>query len=583
MPVVTGAPGRTVGWHLLTDAPGPVVVAVHGLEDSWESWQPLAELLAGRCRTYGLDMPWRTANDYRWRDAGSPAEWLAAALARAPEPVSVLLGHSYGANAILEHLAATAGDRQPAAAVLVAPFYRPPSLRPGDELYRRAFAGFRAVMDEGMRLRMGPRAAEVDPELLDGMTDKMLDRIGRPGYHALYEQFLDTTGLPLAAVTVPTLVTAGAADESLAGERAVALAAAMPAADVRLHPHYGHFCHLQQSADLAAEIAAFLDPHLREDTPMTPDPEPTPTTYTGRPRYEGANIRTWIGFKHFYSLGEEAVLQHFRDRGLGPEALYHRYGLGLEVVDSSIQLPATLGIDDEVRATVQPVAAKPGDGAAFTVKLAVDRDGAPVTVLTGKVRVALVAEKDAPGSDPAPPAVAAFAVPEVAALRSGGGTDLEVPAGGDLAAALTPAGSNSFLWSWRIPYFECHFSDRLQHSAYVRALEEVVDRFLADRGIAIGKLLDERGWIPVVSRARVRMLADAHMEEVLHTVFTVEEILRDVVYTARVETYVQRGDRLVQTAAGSIMHGYAISRGPAAGTLAELDGTARAALLGEGR
>ena len=587
---MTGAPGRPVGWHLLTDARGQVVVAVHGLEDTWESWWPLAERLAGSVagyRTYALQMPWRTGNDYSWREAGSPAEWLATALARAPEPVSVLLGHSYGSNSILEHLAgataagAAAGAGRPAAAVLVAPFYRPASLRPGEELYRRAFAGFRTIMDEGMRLRMGPRAAEVDPELLVGMTDKMLDRIGRPGYHALYEQFLDTTGLPLAAVTVPTLVTAGTGDESLAGERAVALAAAMPAADVRLHPDYGHFCHLQQTADLAAEIVAFLDPHLRKDSPMTLGTgSATPTVYTGRPRYEGANIRTWIGFKHFYYLVEEAVLQHFRDRGLGPDTLYRRHGLGLEVVESSIQLPATLGVDDEVQAKVQPVAAKPGEGAAFSVKLSVDRDGEQVTVLTGKVRIALVAEKDAPGSDPAPAELAALAVPEVAALRGGGGTDLDVPAGGDLAAVLSPPGRNSFLWSWRIPYFSCHFSDRLQHSAYVRALEEVVDRFLADRGLAIGTLLDERGWIPVVSRARVRMLADAHMEEVLHTVFTVEEILRDVVFTARMETYVQRGARLVQTAAGTIMHGYAISRGPAAGTLAELDGSTRAALLG---
>lgn len=308
-----------------------------------------------------------------------------------------------------------------------------------------------------------------------------------------------------------------------------------------------------------------------------------PRTYRGRPRYEGANIRTWIGFKHFYYLVEEAVLQHFRDSGLGPDLLYRRHGLGLEVVESSIQLPATLGVDDEVRAVLQPVAGRPGDGAAFSVKLVVDRGGEPVTVLTGKVRVALVAEKDAPGGDPVPEALAALAVPEVAALRTGGGEDLDVPADGSLAAVLTPPGSNSFLWSWRIPYFYCHFSDRLQHSGYVRALEEVVDRFLADRGIAIGKLLDERGWIPVVSRARVRLLADAHMEEVLHTVFTVEEILRDVVYTARMETYVQRGGRLVQTAAGTIMHGYAISRGPDAGQLARLDGTARTALLGGGR
>lgn len=257
--------GRGVDWHLLEDVPGPVVVAVHGLEDTWENWRPLAALLTG-FRTYALRMPWCTGNDYGWRTAGSPAGWLRAALGSAPEPVSVLVGHSFGANAILEHLAAdAAASRRPgsAAAVLIAPFYRPAALRPDDELYRRAYAGFRAVLDEGMRLRMGPRASDVDPELLAGMTDKMLERIGAAGYHALYEQFLDTTRLPLSTVAVPTLVTAGADDESLGGERAVALAAAMPAADVRLHRHYGHFCHLRQTADVAVEISAFLDGPVR--------------------------------------------------------------------------------------------------------------------------------------------------------------------------------------------------------------------------------------------------------------------------------------------------------------------------------
>ena len=56
------------------------------------------------------------------------------------------------------------------------------------------------------------------------------------------------------------------------------------------------------------------------------------TALTCRPRYEGANIRTWIGFKHFMYLVEEAVLHWFRERGLGPQRLYHEYGLGLEIV-----------------------------------------------------------------------------------------------------------------------------------------------------------------------------------------------------------------------------------------------------------
>ena len=34
-----------------------------------------------------------------------------------------------------------------------------------------------------------------------------------------------------------------------------------------------------------------------------------------RPRYEGANIRTWIGFKHLMYLAEEAVLEWLRIRG----------------------------------------------------------------------------------------------------------------------------------------------------------------------------------------------------------------------------------------------------------------------------
>ncbi len=306
------------------------------------------------------------------------------------------------------------------------------------------------------------------------------------------------------------------------------------------------------------------------------------TTYVGRPRYEGANIRTWIGFKHFTYLLEEAVLQHFRDRGFGPDTLYHQHGVGIEFVETSIQLPATLLIDDEVTSVVTPKAAKPGHGAAFSVRLSVTRAGEQVTILVGKVRVALIVEKDAPSNEPVPAELAPFVVSEVAELPSGTGVRADLACAGDVAAVLTPAESNAFLWSWRIPYFYCHFSDRLQHSGYTRALEEVVDRFLHDRGLGIGALLQERGWIPVVSRARVRLLADAHMEETLHTVFTVEEILKDVMYTARMDTYVLRGETLVHTATASIVHGYAVSRGEKAGSLAEFDADTRAALLGGG-
>lgn len=312
----------------------------------------------------------------------------------------------------------------------------------------------------------------------------------------------------------------------------------------------------------------------------------TPTIYHGRPRYEGANIRTWIGFKHFQYLLEEAVLTYFRERGYAPADLYHTYGLGLEIVDSSIQLPQALNIDDEVTVTVTSATKQRGNGLALTVRFDATRnagnagDADEANVLTGKVRVALVREKNAPGQEPGPSNIEGFVVSEVSEVAGTAQEPTAVNGDEDVARVLTPEDSNAFLWSWRVPYFYCHYSERLQHSGYIRAMEEVVDRFLHARDLSIGDMLTERGWIPVVSRARVQMLADVRMEETVHTVFTVEDILKNSLYTARFDTYVVRGGQLVHTSTGSIMHGYVISRGEGVGTLAEFDERARNALLG---
>ena len=300
------------------------------------------------------------------------------------------------------------------------------------------------------------------------------------------------------------------------------------------------------------------------------------TALTCRPRYEGANIRTWIGFKQFMLLAEEAVLAWFRERGLGPQRLYHEHGLGLEIVDSSVQLPALLEVDDEVRAEVSEAA--PG---RFAVTGSLVRDGAPVVVLRARVTVALVREHDAPAP---PAAVAGLVAPDVASARTvAEAGDVAHGSGQDVRSALAPPGSGAFLWSWRVPYFACHFSDRIQHSAYVRALEEVVDRFLFDRGLSIRTLLAGRAWIPVVSRARVQLVADAHMEEVVHTAFTVTDVLKRSAYDARMDCYVERDGRLVRCATARILHGYALSRGEGAGRLVDLDDETIAALTGDSR
>lgn len=292
-----------------------------------------------------------------------------------------------------------------------------------------------------------------------------------------------------------------------------------------------------------------------------------------RPRYEGSNICTWIGFKHVNYLVEEAVLEHFRRAGLPARALYEDHGLGLDIVGLDTRIPAALHMDDDVRAEVTGA----GDELRFDVALYVEREGSPVKAASSKVRVVL-REDDWHGEPAAPPAELA----RFAAGRIGPPGEPPLPARGTPSAdawldQLT-AGENAFGWRWRIPYFYCHFTQRMQMSGYLRQMEEVVDLFLADRGISIWDLLDERRWIPVVAHSRIEMLDEALMEEELYTIYTVDQIFKDFTYTARMDCFVVRESRPLKTATGTITHGYAVIENRRDWSLAHFDERVQRAL-----
>lgn len=303
---------------------------------------------------------------------------------------------------------------------------------------------------------------------------------------------------------------------------------------------------------------------------MRTDPDSLVTTL--RPRYEGTNIGTWIGFKHLMYLAEEGLLAFFREQGFGPRRLFHEFGLGLEIVDASVQLPALLEIDDEVVAETRLLA--PGRG---STRLRVEHGATPRVVLNGKLGFTLAANAQASGR-PWPAELGALA-PLDGAPQDGRLADVPLRSG-DARAGLMAACPAAFYWCWKARYFHCHVSERVQYSAYVRALEEVVERFLEDRGLAVGRLLVERGLIPVVSRARVRMLRPVAMEALVHTTFVVDDVLMDKAYDGRMDCYVQHGGVLQHVASARILHGYAHSAGPEAGRLAALDAATLRALTG---
>ncbi|HEX3649984.1 MAG TPA: hypothetical protein VHV49_16270, partial [Pseudonocardiaceae bacterium] len=111
------------------------------------------------------------------------------------------------------------------------------------------------------------------------------------------------------------------------------------------------------------------------------------TTTRLRPRYEGSNIGSWIGFKHINYLAEEAVLEHFRSVGRSARSLYEDHGLCVEIVGLDTRISTGFRMDDLVEAVVR---AEPADGElAFVVGLAVDRGTGRRKAARSKVRVLL--------------------------------------------------------------------------------------------------------------------------------------------------------------------------------------------------
>jgi acyl-CoA thioesterase FadM len=277
---------------------------------------------------------------------------------------------------------------------------------------------------------------------------------------------------------------------------------------------------------------------------------PSTTHVRLRPRYEGSNICTWIGFKHVNYLVEEAVLDHLRQRGLPAGELYERYGICVDITSIETRMWTAFHIDDVAEALVRPM---PGDGPemSFVVEMAARREQ-PVKTVTAKVAVSFRLDpRGFPAEDP-PAGLAGHVV-----SRIGEPAD-SVPLDADDPIAQLVAGRNAFAWSWRIPYPYCHFTERLQMTGYLRLMEEAVDLFLADRGVSIKTLLDEQNWIPVVPSSQITMHGEVGMEETVFTVFSVETVFKRLTYTALTECFVLRNGMLTRVATGRITHGYAV-------------------------
>src|SRR5439155_8455606 len=256
-----------------------------------------------------------------------------------------------------------------------------------------------------------------------------------------------------------------------------------------------------------------MTPRPVEPAEVLAGPRARATVREAYPPFEGSNIGVWLGFKHFMYLMEEAAIQHVRERWLGRRALWEQHGVGVEIVDSSIRILAALHLDQLTRVEVRP---REGSEECELGAILEAQDGGQwVPAASGSVKVLFRRSPESPGA--LPEEILPHVRDEIERdplspspiRREGPGRT------GPAARPPRPPGATagSFVWKRRIPYFYCHFMDRLQHSGYVRLMEEVVDLFLAERGISIGAMLERRSWIPVVAEAGLEILREARLGE----------------------------------------------------------------------
>jgi acyl-CoA thioesterase FadM len=350
-----------------------------------------------------------------------------------------------------------------------------------------------------------------------------------------------------------------------------------------------------------------MSPKLTK-TEITPAPAFTQAAQTRvqrRPRFEGSNICTWIGFKHVMYLVEEGILEHLRASNLVPRTLFEEHGLCVEIVDSNARILHALHMDDLVDVEVTPQQEDGIEELRYQVTIHVSRGGDPLKAVVARVAVLLRVDDSAPTRNqpvtPAP-ALADFTVARIErgghyvtresaepgsrvnlATRASSGIQWVDP-DDDVARQLRARyGESALVWKWHIPYPYCHYNDRLQHSGYLRLLEEAEDLFLATRGISIHTMLRDKRWIPVVPEARVEILEEAYMEEAIYIVYALEDVYKEYTYTHRMDCWVPRGGSLIQTASGRITHGYAVIDNRRDWSLVAFDPATLAAIKGAER
>ena len=245
----------------LAGTESPVLVLLHEMGGSLESWDALVPLLRPRARVLRYDA--RGAGLSELPPGPLRIEDLACDLVRLLDALGIMervvvMGTAVG-GAVALFAAATYPDRV-CAVIATSPAVSVPDSRRAAVQARAAeieAAGSRATIDEALD-RDYPAVLRGDPALFARTRAQRL-AANRAGFAATLRMLstLDITGT-LARMAVPCRLLSGMHDGSRPPENVQATAALIPGATLRVL-RSGHFMALQTPELLAQEIIAFFD------------------------------------------------------------------------------------------------------------------------------------------------------------------------------------------------------------------------------------------------------------------------------------------------------------------------------------
>jgi len=235
------------------------IAMLHGMEGKWDAWEYLFSHIDPEFQIFSLELPWAGQQNHRWGLNASVHEWVKLGLETIPTDISIIIAHSFGANAVLEYLN-TYGVGQLKALVLISPFYKERYELFNWSLMTYYVNHFQKFLEKGLEVR---QTSHLAPETINAMSQKVRDRIGPYGWLQFFNLLSRTPHLNLHSIHIPCLVIGGENDICSFPADCEALAKSLPCATLKILPNCDHFSMLEQPQTVLSLINRFLLTTLR--------------------------------------------------------------------------------------------------------------------------------------------------------------------------------------------------------------------------------------------------------------------------------------------------------------------------------